>query len=101
MDAMMRQVQKFQEEREALAAELETREYDVAAGGGAVNLKIEGSLRVTEIKIEPEIIDPDDPETLEDIIVAAVNEGIKRAQEDAANEMAALASKYGIPDGAF
>ena len=101
MDAMMRQVQKFQEEREALAAELEASEYDVAAGGGAVNLKIEGSLRVTEIKIEPEIIDPDDPETLEDIIVAAVNEGIKRAQEDAANEMAALASKYGIPDGAF
>ena len=98
---MMRQVQKFQEEREALAAELETREYDVAAGGGAVNLKIEGSLRVTEIKIEPEIIDPDDPETLEDIIVAAINEGIKRAQEDAANEMSALASKYGIPDGAF
>ena len=101
MDAMMRQVQKFQEEREALAAELEAREYDVAAGGGAVNLKIEGSLRVTEIKIEPEIIDPDDPETLEDIIVAAINEGIKRAQEDAANEMSALASKYGIPDGAF
>ena len=60
MDAMMRQVQKFQEEREALAADLESREYDVAAGGGAVNLKIDGSLRVTEIKIEPEIIDPDD-----------------------------------------
>ena len=101
MDAMMHQVQKFQEEREALAADLESREYDVAAGGGAVNLKIDGSLRVTEIKIEPEIIDPDDPETLEDIIVAAVNEGIKRAQEDSANEMSALAAKYGIPDGAF
>lgn len=101
MDAMMRQVQKFQEEREALAADLEAREYAVAAGGGAVNLKIDGTLRVTEIKIEPEIIDPDDPETLEDIIVAAVNEGIKRAQEDSANEMSALAAKYGIPDGAF
>ena len=101
MDAMKRQVQKFQEEREALAADLEAREYAVAAGGGAVNLKIDGTLRVTEIKIEPEIIDPDDPETLADIIVAAVNEGIKRAQEDSANEMSALASKYGIPDGAF
>ena len=101
MDAMMRQVQKFQEEREALAADLEAREYAVAAGGGAVNLKIDGTLRVTEIKIEPEIIDPDDPETLEDIIVAAVNEGIKRVQDASASEMSALAAKYGIPDGAF
>ncbi len=101
MDAMMRKVQKFQEEREELAAELEAREYDVAAGGGAVNLKIDGTLRVTEIKIEPEIIDPDDPETLEDIIVAAVNEGIKRVQDDAANEMSALANRHGIPEGAF
>ena len=101
MDAMMRQVQKFQEEREALAADLESREYEVAAGGGAVNLKIDGTFRVTEIKIEPEIIDPDDPETLEDIIVAAVNEGIKRVQDASASEMAALAAKYGIPDGAF
>ena len=87
MDAMMRQVQKFQEEREALAADLESREYDVAAGGGAVNLKIDGSLRVTEIKIEPEIIDPDDPETLEDIIVAAVNEALNEADALMAREM--------------
>ena len=101
MDAMMRQVQKFQEEREALAADLESREYDVAAGGGAVNLKIDGTLRVTEIKIAPEIIDPDDPETLEDIIVAAVNEGIQRVQDASASEMSALAAKFGIPDGAF
>ena len=101
MDAMMRQVQKFQEEREALAADLESREYDVAAGGGMITLKIDGTLRVTEIKIKPEIIDPDDPEMLEDIIVAAVNEGIQRVQDASANEMSALAAKFGIPDGAF
>ncbi len=101
MDAMMRKVQKFQEELAVLEEELEGREYDVAAGGGAVSLKIDGTLRVTEIKIEPEIIDPDDAETLEDIIVAAVNEGIKRVQEDAENEKAALSAKHGIPAGAF
>ena len=56
---------------------------------------------MTEIKIEPEIIDPDDPETLEDIIVAAVNEGIKRVQDASASEMSALAAKYGIPEGAL
>ncbi len=101
MNAMMRQVQQFQEEREALAADLESREYEVAAGGGAVKLKIDGTRRVTELKIDPEIIDPDDPETLEDVIVAAVNEGISRVDADAASEMSALASKFGIPEGAL
>lgn len=100
MNAMMRQVQQFQEEREALAAELEEREYDVTAGGGAVSLKISGARRVTDIKIDPEIIDPDDPETLQDILIAAVNEGIGRVEDDAAREMSALAQKYGIPEGA-
>ena len=100
MNAMMRQVQQFQEEREALAAELEEREYEVTAGGGAVSLKISGARRVTDIKINPEIIDPDDPETLQDILIAAVNEGIGRVEDDAAREMSALAQKYGIPEGA-
>ena len=100
MNAMMRQVQQFQEEREALAAELEAREYEVTAGGGAVSLKISGARRVTDITIDPEIIDPDDPETLQDILIAAVNEGIGRVEDDAAREMSALAQKYGIPEGA-
>ena len=66
-----------------------------------ITLKIDGTLRVNEIKIKPEIIDPDDPEMLEDIIVAAVNEGIQRVQDASASEMSALAAKFGIPDGAF
>ena len=100
MNAMMRQVQQFQEEREALVAELEEREYEITAGGGAVSLKISGARRVTDITIDPEIIDPDDPETLQDILIAAVNEGIGRVEDDAAREMSALAQKYGIPEGA-
>ena len=101
MNAMIRQAQKMQEQMEELQADLDAREYDVSAGGGMVELKISGKKEILSISIKPEIVDPDDVETLEDIIVAAVNEGIKRAQEDAANEMSALASKYGIPDGAF
>lgn len=101
MNAMMRQVQQFQEEREALAAELEERKYEVSAGGGAVKLKMKGSRRVEEIVISPDVIDPDDPETLADIIAAAVNEGISRAEADAAAEMSALAQKFGIPEGAL
>ena len=101
MGAMMRQVQKFQEERETLTSELESREYEVAAGGGAVKVTINGERRVTAIDISPDIIDPDDPETLGDVIVAAVNEAIGRVEDDAAEAMSALASKYGIPEGAF
>ena len=98
---MMKQAQKMQQEFLKMQQELEAAKYEFTAGGGAVNLKIDGTLRVTEIKIEPEIIDPDEPETLEDTLVAAVNEGIKRVQDASANEMSALAAKYGIPDGAF
>lgn len=101
MDAMMRKVQQFQEERETLAADLEAREYEVAAGGGAVRIKISGARRIEEINIDPEIIDPDDAETLQDILVAGVNEAISRVETEAADEMSALAEKYGIPEGAF
>jgi len=101
MDAMMRKVQQFQSEREALAEDLENREYEVAAGGGAVKISIGGNRRIKNISIDPEIIDPDDAETLQDIIVAAVNEAIGKVEDEAATEMSALADKYGIPEGAL
>ncbi|MBR2613409.1 MAG: YbaB/EbfC family nucleoid-associated protein, partial [Clostridia bacterium] len=78
MNAMLRQAQKMQEEMEALQADLDEREYDVSAGGGVVNVKINGKKEILSIGIEPEIVDPDDIETLSDILVAAVNEAIKR-----------------------
>lgn len=101
MNAMMRQMQKFQEEREMLAADLEAREYTVTAGGGAVKLTINGEKVVTSLTVAPEIIDPDDAETLQDILTAAINEAIRNVEDDAADEMSALAGKYGIPDGAL
>ncbi len=101
MGAMMRQVQQFQTAREELSADLESREYEIKAGGGAVTIKIDGTSRIQEINISPEIIDPDDPETLQDIIVAGVNEAFGRVESVAAEEMSALAKKFGIPEGAF
>lgn len=101
MNQMMRQVQQFQAERDVLAEDLQNREYEIAAGGGAVKLKINGQKEITELTIAPEVIDPDDPETLQDIITAAVNEAIKRVETDAENEMSALAQKFGIPEGAL
>ena len=78
MQAMIRQAQKMQEDMAAKQAELDAREYDVSAGGGVVNVKINGKREILAIDLQPEIVDPDDIETLSDILVASVNEAIKR-----------------------
>ena len=76
MNALMRQAQKMQDDMAAKQAELEEREYDISAGGGVVNIIINCKKEILSISLEPEIIDPVDKETLEDILVAAVNEAI-------------------------
>jgi DNA-binding YbaB/EbfC family protein len=97
MNAMIRQAQKMQEDMEALQAELDAREYDISAGGGAVNVKINGKREVISIDIKPEIVDPDDIEMLSDILVAAVNEAIKRVDETNNSEMSKLTGSVGLP----
>ena len=97
MNAMIRQAQKMQEDMEALQAELDAREYDISAGGGAVNVKINGKREVISIDIKPEIVDPDDIEMLSDILVAAVNEAIKRVDETNNSEMSKLTGNVGLP----
>ena len=97
MNAMLRQAQKMQEDMEALQAELDEREYDISAGGGMVTLKINGKKEVLSMDIKPEIVDPDDTETLADIIIAAVNEGIKRVEETNSSEMAKVTGSIGLP----
>ena len=97
MNAMIRQAQKMQEDMEALQAELDEREYDISAGGGAVNVKINGKREVLSIDIKPEIVDPDDIEMLSDILVAAVNEAIKRVDETNNSEMSKLTGNVGLP----
>ena len=95
MNAMIRQAQKMQEDMEALQADLDAREYDISAGGGVVGIKINGKKEILSINIEPEIVDPDDIETLSDVIVAAVNEAIKTVETDAANEMGKITGGMG------
>ena len=97
MNAMIRQAQKMQEDMEALQAELDEREYDISAGGGAVNVKINGKREIMSIDIKPEIVDPDDIEMLSDILVAAVNEAIKRVDETNNSEMSKLTGNVGLP----
>ena len=97
MNAMIRQAQKMQEDMEALQADLDEREYDISAGGGAVNVKINGKREILSIDIKPEIVDPDDIEMLSDILVAAVNEAIKRVDETNNSEMSKLTGSVGLP----
>ena len=97
MNAMLRQAQKMQEDMEALQADLDALEYDISAGGGVVSLKISGKREILSIDIKPEIVDPDDIETLSDILVAAVNEAIKRVDDTNSEEMSKLTGSVGIP----
>ena len=97
MNAMLKQAQKMQEDMAALQEELDAREYDVKAGGGMVEVKINGKREILSVSIKPEIVDPDDVETLEDIIVAAVNEAIKRVDSTNEAEMSKVTSGFGMP----
>lgn len=97
MNAMIKQAQKLQEDMEALQAELDAREYDVSAGGGAVKVKIKGTLEIENIEISPEIVDPDDIETLTDLVTAAVNEAISKVSKTNEEEKNALSSQLNIP----
>ena len=97
MQAMLKQAQKMQEDMELLQEELDAREYDISAGGGVVGVKINGKKEILSIDIKPEIVDPDDVETLSDILVAAVNEAIKRVEETNAAEMQKVTGSLGMP----
>ncbi len=97
MNNMMKQVQQMQEDMANLQADLETREYEVSAGGGMVTVKINGKREVLGIEIQPEIVDPDDIETLSDVITAAVNEAIKKVDSTSEAEMGKITGALNMP----
>ena len=97
MQSMLKQAQKMQEDMAAMQEELEGREYDIAAGGGVINVKINGKKEILSVKIDPDAVDPDDVETLEDLIVAAVNEAIKTVENASSQEMSKITGGMGIP----
>lgn len=100
MQDMLKQAQKMQEDMAALQEELDEKEYDISAGGGAVKVKINGKLEVSGLEINPEIVDPDDIETLQDILTAAINEAIKTVSDTNNAEMGKVTgplSGMGLP----
>ena len=94
---MMRQVQKMQQDMQNMQAELDARIYDVSAGGGVVKVKINGKKEILNIDIDPEIVDPDDIETLSEILVAAVNEAIKKVDSTNDAEMGKITGGLNMP----
>jgi DNA-binding YbaB/EbfC family protein len=96
---MMKQVQKMQADMAKAQEELKNEVVEASAGGGMVTVKISGELELKELKIDPEAVDPEDVDMLQDLVQAAVNEAIRSAQELAASKMNAAAGGLGGPGG--
>ncbi len=97
MNNMIRQAQKMQAEMERIQAETEEKTVEATAGGGAVSVTMKGSRDLVSIKLSPEIVDPDDIEMLEDLIIAAVNEATKKANEMMEESMRAVTGGLNVP----
>lgn len=95
MGNLMKQAQKMQRQMEEQAKEMETKEFTATAGGGAVEVTISGKREVLKVKLDEEVVDPDDIEMLEDLIVAAVNEALRKVDEESGNAMSKLTGGLG------
>ena len=97
MQAMLRQAQKMQEDMAAAQAELEEKEYTATAGGGMVTATVDGKHLVRSLELNPEAVDPEDTEMLADMIMAAVNEAVRKAQADSEETMGKLTGGMNLP----
>lgn len=97
MNAMMKQAQKMQKQMAEVQEELEKKEFETSAGGGAVTVKVNGKKELIDIQIKPEAVDPDDVEMLQDLIMAAANEALRTADETVSREMGKLTGGMNLP----
>lgn len=97
MNSVIKQAQKMQEEMERVQQETEEEKVEATSGGGAVKVVVNGKKELISIKLDPDAVDPDDVETLEDLIIAAVNEGVKKAEEIMSERMGAITGGLNIP----
>ena len=94
---MQQEMLKMQEEMERVQQETEEEQVEATSGGGAVKVVVNGKKELISIKLDPDAVDPDDVETLEDLIMAAVNEGVKKAEEMMSERMGAITGGLNIP----
>ena len=96
---MMKKIQEMQAQLEQKQAEIEASEFTASAGGGAVEVTVSGAHEVKDIKLQPDVVDPDDVEILSDMIIAATNEAIRKASETMEQKMGSATSGLGLPAG--
>jgi DNA-binding YbaB/EbfC family protein len=97
MQKQMQQMQAMQKKMEELQSDLDEKEVRATAGGGVVSITVNGKRELTSVEIKPEAVDPDDVEMLQDLIIAAVNEGLRQIEEISSTEMGKLTGGLGIP----
>ncbi len=97
MQAMLKQAQQMQENIEKKKAQLEEKDYVVSSGGGMVEVTVTGKHEIKAIGINPEVVDPDDVEMLEDMLMAALNEAMRKIDEEEERELAAVTGGLNIP----
>ena len=101
MNNIMKQAQKMQKQMEEATKELQEKEVTSSAGGGVVEVTVSGNREVTKVKIDPEAVDPDDVEMLEDLIMAATNEALRQIEEISAQSMSKITGGLGGMGGGF
>ena len=101
MNNIMKQAQRMQRQMEEQQAELESKEFTASAGGGVVEVTVTGKKEITKVKIDPEAVDPEDVEMLEDMIVAACNEALRKCEEETQAQMSKITGNLGGMGGLF
>jgi len=101
MNNLVKQAQKMQKQMEKMQSELEEKTIETTAGGGAVKVVITGKKEIKQIKINPEVVDPDDVEMLEDLVLSAINEAIRQAEAMVSSEMSKITGGISMPGGLF
>lgn len=97
MNSMMKKVQKMQQEMARTQQEIEEKEFSSTAGGGVIEAVVNGKKEVVKIKIDEDVVDPEDTEMLEDLVVVAINDALKKADEYSQKEMGKLTGNINIP----
>ena len=97
MNQLLKQAQKMQDNMQKMQQELEAKEFEVSVGGGAVTVKVNCKKEVLDINMKPEVVDPDDIEMLQDLVLSAVNEALRKVDDAQSSQMSKMAGGMNIP----
>ena len=97
MNQILKQAQKMQDNMQKMQQELEAKEFEVSVGGGAVTVKVNGKKEVLDVTMKPEVVDPDDIEMLQDLVISAVNEALRKVDDAQSSQMNKMAGGMNIP----